>query len=131
MEASAPVWQELFTIGKERRTMILTVWMISTLVLGQFLAFWHRKLMIQLQEIDPSRWNRLGGTGIIAHLWVKSLRYPFWSWRSLGFFMFGAYASINDAVFRSRARRFRVVFWLWLLDLAAALPLSHLVGPVK
>jgi hypothetical protein len=84
---------------------------------GFVLTCWHLKLMVYLHREHTPEWQKLGPLIFGNQLWPYSIRYPVWSWRSLGFFLFKRYKILNDPEFVCRARSFRSALIIWLLTL--------------
>jgi hypothetical protein len=70
---------------------------------GFVLTCWHLKLMVYLHREHTPEWQKLGPLIFGNQLWPYSIRYPVWSWRSLGFFLFKRYKILNDPEFVCRA----------------------------
>ncbi|HZE57538.1 MAG TPA: hypothetical protein VE031_06770 [Chthoniobacterales bacterium] len=88
---------------------------ISWVAFGIILTFWHRSLMVSLHELSPNTWAQLSDGWLFRQVWNRSLQLPFWSWRSLAFFVFGRYKTIPSPSFTRKADSFRFALIAWLV----------------
>jgi hypothetical protein len=86
-------------------------------LMGTMLVFWHRNLMIELRSNHPEIWQRLGGSGFFGEVWRSSLQSPFWTWKSLFFFIAKQYEKLPESNFSKKAAAFRLAFLSWVVGL--------------
>lgn len=101
---------------------------LTWIIFGTILTFWHRALIARLYALDPDVWEQLSDGWLFRRIWSRSLDLPFWSWRSLAFFIFGMYKKLDNPSFARDANFFRYSLIIWLLGLLVPLAYVLLAG---
>ena len=83
---------------------------------GLMLILSHLVLMRRLYSRHPEVWSELGGRMFPAREWALSRWIPFWSLKSIVFFLAVRYHRIDDVTFVRFATLFRLAVIVYLVS---------------